>query len=84
MERTFSGPSELELKAVNGNADVSFRLTFQSSSPPQTVQFVMPSGHAMAILSGLQRLQRLHGWPIPHRMPRGKPNLRIVSSDDKT
>jgi hypothetical protein len=84
MTRTyvFSGLSKVQLSTSDEKSTLRFRLTFQSSSKSGIVQFDLSSRHAMAFLSGLQAIQRKHGWRIPHRPPSGKPNLRIVSSDD--
>jgi hypothetical protein len=76
---TFDGLSQVDLKSVNENSALCFRLTFQSSSKTDIVQFVLPSGQAMAILHALQTVQKRRGWRMPYG-PRQhqRPNLKIV------
>jgi hypothetical protein len=82
MVRThnFDGFSRLQLSPRNEKSTLHFRLTFRSSYKTDVVQFELPSGHVMEILSALQAMQRKHGWPLPSHA--GKPDLTIVSSDD--
>jgi hypothetical protein len=82
----FGGFSQAEFLAVNENSGLRFRLTFQSSSKTDVVQFDLPSGQAMAILHALQTVQRRRGWRMPYGPPQHRrPNLKVVrpSSDDE-
>lgn len=85
MEQTFVFDGKLtdvEMKPVDETSRIQFRLHIESSSKTRIVQFVATSGDAMAILSGLQTLQRRYGWRLPSYRAKGwKPKL-VKPGDD--
>lgn len=81
--KTFERLQKVELKAVKGNEELRFRWTFESKSQNQIVQFDLPSGHAMALLSALKKLQAQHGWKMPsYARPSRRPKLTVVRPSD--
>ena len=79
--------SKVRLEPRDENLVLRFHLTFEPSSQNrngQLVQFDVSSDQAMAILNALQTLQARHGWRLPSYRRKGRPNLRIVETDDET
>ena len=81
----FSGLSKLNLSPMRERSVLRFRLVFRSlPSHQETVQFEIAASDAMKVLQALQHVQTEQGWQNPPPPPRGKPQLRIVSSDESS
>ena len=60
-----------------------FRLRFDAYERPLCIEFDVSARAMMHLMRGLQQLQATHSIPIPRSLlPRGKPSLRVVTSDD--
>jgi len=78
--------TRVELSAPDKKTQsLTIRLDLESSGRKESISFSVPSDGLMFLMKAIQDYQVRHKIPIPDKLrPKGRPNLSIVSDEEKT